>query len=78
MKVILTAFGQKLQSEPMDYPENTPHEIKLIMDFDLKPFFTEEDYSPKLTRKTGVFVSTSRPIHLGKMECREYKLIEVL
>lgn len=79
MKVILTAFNQKLISDPMDYPENTSHEIRLIMDFDLKPSFTAEDYnsSPKLTRKMGVFVSTSRPIYLGNVECREYKLVEV-
>lgn len=78
MKVVLTAFNQKLISEPMDYPENTPHEIRIIMDLDLKPTFTEEDYYPKLTRKVGVFVSTSRPVWIDKIECREYKLVEII
>jgi len=80
MKVLLTAFGGKLQSKPMDFPENTSPEINMIMDFDLKPTFTEEDWkpTPKGTHKVGVFSLTSRPVYIGSVECREYKLIDVL
>lgn len=79
MKIILTAFNQTLISKVMDYPENTPHEIMLIMDFDLIPIFDLPDYKPSSNtiKKAGRFVSTGTPIFLGNIRVMEYKLVEV-
>lgn len=43
MYVILTAFQGKLKSDPIEWPENTPPEIRLLMDLDL----TTQGYLPE-------------------------------
>jgi len=61
MKVILTAFGGKLRSEPMDWPEGIGPVIKMIMDMDGERY---RDISGRLTinepprQRLGNFVYT--------------------
>lgn len=84
MKVILTAFGGKLMSEVMEWPEEVRQhrEIKMIMDLDKKiSFETEESFATfESIRKVGRFVSTGQHIFIGDEggePAEEYKLVEV-
>lgn len=79
MKVLLTAFGGKLQSDVLDFPENTSPKIEMIMDFDRSTWGFEE---PKLTPdmplfKKGEFVWDGKTTFVGPQEVRHYKLVDV-
>jgi hypothetical protein len=39
MKVVLTAFGGRLKSDVMDFPESSDNRIRMLLDLDvLRPF----------------------------------------
>ena len=76
MKVLLTAFNQKLISDVMDFPEQTSDRIKMRLDFGL-PTFGYEEPSPKTLFKTGEFVWDGKTTFVGKQEVRHYKLVDV-
>lgn len=78
MKVLLTAFHGKLQSEVLDFPENTSPKIEMIMDFDLPSFGYEAKLSPESTTKRGEFLWDGKTTFVGSQEVRHYKLIKVL
>ncbi len=77
MKVLLTAFHGKLQSDVMDFPENTSPKIDMIMDFDLSTFGYQTTPSPETIAKRGEFVWDGKTTFVGSQEVRHYKLISV-
>lgn len=77
MKVLLTAFGEKLQSDVMDFPENTSPRIKMRMDFDLPTFGYAEEATPETVVKTGEFAWDGKTTFVGSQEVRHYKLVDV-
>lgn len=73
MKVILTAFGGKLKSDIMDWPENSGLEIRMVLDSDVSPVLqryqekNEGDmYVAPMRPVVGIFRSTGKMISRGK------------
>lgn len=78
MKVLLTAFGGKLQSDVLDFPENTSPKIEMIMDFDRATWgYEEQTPSPLPIFKKGEFVWDGKTTFVGSQEVRHYKLVDV-
>lgn len=78
MKVILTAFHGKLQSEVMDFPERTRPEIEMIMDVDTSMCSYQEETTPEASRlKKARFVWDGKTTFMGVQEVRHYKLIDI-
>ena len=83
MKIVLEAFGGRLRSEPMDWPEGAPTNVRLAMDMDViggAAFtFTHEDLGNPPRLVVGIFVATNRYYPFGRHEAaRIYQLVEVL
>lgn len=86
MKIILTAFGGKLQSSAMDWPERTAPRVEMIMDMGLKAPWESGEGKPTATKsnlKRGVFEWTGKSkwgnnARDESYEIREYKLIDVI
>ena len=85
MKIILTAFGGKLQSGYMDWPENIAPRVEMIMDMGLKAPWESEDgkVTSKSNLKRGVFEWTGKSrwgndAKDTSYEIREYKLIDII
>jgi hypothetical protein len=80
MKAILEAFGGKLRSEPLDFPEEMRGvpEIHMMLDLDIVKTVWVGEYCTKLTEglsKRGRFVRTSAfdPKH----DAHIYTLVEI-
>lgn len=80
MKVILTAFCGKLESEPMEFPEETPPCIHLMLDQEtLKFSFDDGGLIPdKIIMKRGTFEMMA---HSRKLEdntfARLFRLVDI-
>ena len=76
MKVILTAFNGKLKSEPMDWPENTPPNINMIMSISrINPHMYKENIEVLNLKplKKGTFETTGKYFTLpGNETAAEY------
>lgn len=86
MKVILTAFGGKLKSDPMDWPEDTGMQIKLILDnpkTSAWPTIEEEEMaSSKTTKTVCTFERQRKTLYLAvederDLEAVEYVLVDI-
>jgi len=81
MKIILTAFGDKLRSEPIEFPDETPPTIHLALDIDTTKFsFEDEGLIPdKPTLKRGEFVAMAHSELLSdnKTLARRYTLVNI-
>ncbi len=84
MKVILTAFGGKLQSEEMEWPEKTRPTIVLMMNMGaMSPWEAEELSARSISdHKRGTFEYTGKKKwgfddNKNTYEIREYKLIGI-
>lgn len=85
MKIILTAFGGKLQSHVMEWPENTAPRVELIMDMgQLSPMEARsvEKVATKSNHKRGTFEWTGNSSWGNdkddkSYEIKEYKLIDI-
>ena len=86
MKIVLTAFGEKLKSEPIDWPEDTPLRIKLFLDMDRQESFCDEVYGKidyysvpvSIEPRCGVFERTHRAVCLSNGErAYEYVLVNI-
>jgi len=81
MKVILTAFGDKLRSEVMEFPDETPPIIHMTMSMDsLRYSFQDCGLVPdKPNFKKGKFERTAHSELLsdGKTFARRYTLTDI-
>ncbi|RPH38330.1 hypothetical protein EHM92_00165 [bacterium] len=79
MKVMLTAFGGKLRSDVLEYPEEIGHRITIPMPIDGHKWV---EYSGHVTLDQpaciglGVFENTGMYLLVGKDTCKEYRLID--
>ena len=79
MKVILTAFGRKLQSIPQDYPDRLPHQIQYSMIARLSPRMAEFDLAEPIPVKRAIFEPTHREFLLfDGTVAQEYALTDIL
>jgi len=80
MKVILTAFDNKLRSEPMEFPDETPPDIHLMMDIDHLSYSMKdcEMVTDNVLPKRAKFTMTtySQEYEPNKF-ARIYKLVEI-
>jgi hypothetical protein len=81
MRVYLTAFGGRLQSDPMDWPERSGFRIEILFPLNLSPFqrFTPEE-DPFLPRyRKAIFEATgkARVFNEGERPALEYALVDV-
>lgn len=82
MKVILTAFGGKLQSKPMDWPEDhSGRDIYMMLDMERPSVKTNdggsyvyEDYSK---RKCRFEATRSYSGNIGEETAEIYRLVEI-
>ena len=65
MKIILTAFQEKLRSELMEWPENQQPRIKLLMDLDTLKM-------PRTDFQAAVFDSTEFLVNLLQAVSLQY------
>jgi hypothetical protein len=65
MKIILQAFQGKLQSEPMDWPESIPLDVRLRMDIENTPY---DPHDPNGTPVTHLcrFVDAGIFVHIAQ------------
>jgi hypothetical protein len=81
MKVILTAFGKKLTSSVLEWPENTTDRIRLPLDMDVLKASPQMDGTrvPDLpTMKCGTFEWTGYFLHYpDSPSAREYVLVDI-
>lgn len=77
MKVQLTAFNGKLQSDIMDWPENTRPEIYMAMDMDTPKMTMDLEPSFETTLKKAKFIYAHTGYLNGGVEVKVYKLVEV-
>jgi hypothetical protein len=75
MKILLTAFGKKLQGE-MEWPDSVEPRVYLMMDMETPKVFNHEtqDYSFGTTLKKATFEWQGEEGFMGR---RVYKLIDV-
>lgn len=69
MKIILSAFNEKLMSAPMEVPEGTGVEFRLPMNMDTFSgvMSTKDETPPQLETKIGNFMHTGKYVHLEDM-----------
>lgn len=80
MKVILQAFGGKLKSDPIEFPDEIGPTIHLMMDIDNMSYKHEHRYltTDSFTHKRGKFDYTMSSIQLpDKQFARVYRLVEI-
>ncbi len=81
MKIYLTAFGGKLTSLPMDWPESTPPDIKLALDMDNKAFsgYSGEEIIPNIPhQKLGYFSWNGKyAMYAGEESAKVYVLHDI-
>lgn len=82
MKVILTAFQDKLRSEPMEFPDEIGREIHLMLDVDKTEwsFKVGGEIPTKSNLKRGKFIEMAHSELLSdnKTFARRYTLVELL
>lgn len=79
MKVILEAFGRKLKSEPMVWPNESPLDVRMELDMD-----QSAGYNPDRTLKTVLIQRIGRFIYSGYTQslpdgtyARVYTLVDI-
>lgn len=81
MKIILSAFMGKLKSAPMDWPENTPPKVYMMMTVSAPPinYASDLDFQTKTMLKKGTFESTGRweTISGGHETAQIYNLVDI-
>lgn len=77
MKVVLSAFGRKLQSGFLDWPENTGHDIYLVMAMESPMLFNLKESGIPRTLKKARFQFTGNHFVNGAESARDYRLVDV-
>ena len=84
MKVVLSAFGGKLKSEPMDWPDRTGPNIRLTLDMDGPRLFVDQKGAELVNEPAravvGVFSWTGEWFIRGgadAVSARVYVLVDV-